>query len=54
MNDILERIAQQILDIDTLKIQGSDSLDFHEVNVLSIREALSQAFLEGQATRVAA
>lgn len=44
---LLETIAQKSLLIDTLETQNSDSLDFHEVAVWQLREALEKAFFAG-------
>lgn len=43
-----EAIVQEILSIDTLKTQNSDSLDFHDVAVWSIDKALEAAFQAGR------
>lgn len=42
------QIAKEILDIETLETRNSDSLDFHEVAVWQIREALAAAFEAGR------
>lgn len=42
--DQLQKIASEELDIPILKQRGRDSLDFHEVNVVSIRVALEKAY----------
>lgn len=44
---LLTRIARHTLHIDTLKPQGSDRLDFHEVSVESLRDALQAAYDAG-------
>jgi hypothetical protein len=44
----IHEIAQRILGIDTLQTRKSDSLDFHEVAVWSIKEALEAAFEAGR------
>lgn len=44
---LLTRIARQMLHIDTLKPQGSDRLDFHEVSVEALRDALEVAYNTG-------
>ena len=52
MNDLdqlLTQIASQHLGIDTLETRNSDSLDFHEVAVWTLREALQAAYLAGVA-----
>jgi len=45
----LTQIAQTHLGIETLEERLSDSLDFHEVSVWSVRDALQAAFEAGQA-----
>ncbi|MDD3028828.1 MAG: hypothetical protein PHS57_00900 [Alphaproteobacteria bacterium] len=45
---LLETIAKQQLDIETLKTRNSDSLDFHEVSVWSLRSALLCVFEAGR------
>ena len=41
----------RVLGLETLETRGSDSLDFQELVVWSIREALELAFKMGQAER---
>jgi len=41
-------IAQKHLDIETLDTRKSDSLDFHDLAVWSIKEALEAAYRAGQ------
>ena len=48
MNEYLESIAQEFLNIETLITRNSDELDFHEVAVWKLKEALEQAFLAGK------
>jgi hypothetical protein len=43
----IRAIAETELDIETLKIQNSDRLDFHNLAVWSIRNALKAAYLAG-------
>ena len=45
---MVNEIAQRILNIDTLQTRKSDSLDFHDVAVWSIKEALEAAFEAGR------
>lgn len=45
--NIIDLIAQKKLGIASLKTQNSDRLDFHELSVASIREALETAFKLG-------
>lgn len=40
--------ASQLVGVDTLETQGSDSLDFVEVSVWSLKDALTAAFIAGQ------
>ena len=47
MDKILEKIANEVLNIKTLETQNSDDLDFHEVSVWNIKEALEQAWIAG-------
>ena len=44
----LENIANSILGIETLETRNSDSLDFYEVSVWGIKEALKQAYEMGK------
>lgn len=44
----IERIAREVLDLETLKERRSDSLDFHELPVWTIRAALEAAFAAGR------
>lgn len=46
----LAAIAQEILNIETLVTRNSDELDFHEVSVWSLREALRAAYEAGAAS----
>lgn len=43
----LTRIARQHLRIETLESRHRDSLDFHEVSVLELRDALEAAYCAG-------
>lgn len=45
---IIAGIASRFLDIPTLETHNSDSLDFHEVCVSNLKEALEAAFMAGQ------
>ena len=44
---ILTLIAQKHLGIETLETRKSDSLDFHDVAIWCIRDALEAAFQAG-------
>ncbi|WP_323034907.1 DUF6900 domain-containing protein [Pararhodobacter sp.] len=46
---LLQEIAAKHFFLETLETRNSDSLDFHEVAVWSIRAALEEAFAAGQA-----
>lgn len=48
LNKILTGIAQKnFTTVETLETRKSDSLDFHDVSVWQIREALEDAFIAG-------
>jgi hypothetical protein len=47
IDQLLTRIAQQHLRIDTLEMRKSDGLDFHDVAVWGVRAALEAAFNAG-------
>ena len=47
INALLARIARTKLGIKTLAPQGSDRLDFHEVSVDALRDALEAAYNVG-------
>lgn len=47
----LEQIAKTELHIDTLKSRKCDALDFHDVGVMCLREALHKAYLLGKQSR---
>lgn len=51
-NRIFEEIARDVFWIETLETRKSDSLDFHEVAVWQIEEALRRAFEAGAAATV--
>ncbi len=48
MNKKLQTIAKTILGLETLETRNTDSLDFKEQAVWSIKEALEQAYKAGQ------
>lgn len=50
-DQIIAKIAADHLDLSTLDTQNSDSLDFHEMAVWSIKAALEAAFAAGKAAR---
>ena len=47
INTLLTLIAQKHLGIETLETRKSDSLDFHDVAVWCLRDALEAAFNAG-------
>lgn len=48
-----DQIAQEYMSIDTLETRNSDSLDFYECSVWSIRNALAKAYELGKAVKEA-
>jgi len=48
MNSAVEKIAREILDLETLETRKSDSLDFHDMAVWEIRKALEAAYNAGR------
>jgi len=48
LNDRLEKIAKRTLRIPTLTERRSDSLDFHELGVWQLKQALKAAYKAGQ------
>jgi uncharacterized membrane protein len=48
-DEAIEAIARNILEIETLAERKSDSLDFHEVSVWGLRDALLSAYELGLA-----
>jgi hypothetical protein len=42
------KIAKEILNLETLETRRMDSLDFHELSVWEIREALEAAYNVGR------
>jgi hypothetical protein len=52
-DDLLISIAQKNFpSVETLEVRNSDSLDFHEVYVESIRDALKDAFIAGMSSGI--
>ncbi len=52
MDKVVEKIAKDYLNIETLETRKSDSLDFHDVAVWSVRQALQLAFLTGKQSAI--
>lgn len=51
--ETLLHIAKQSLGLETLETRKSDSLDFHDLAVWQIREALQQAYEAGRTAEFA-
>jgi hypothetical protein len=51
LEHLLNQIAAEHLHIDTLATRNSDRLDFHEVSVRGLKEALQAAFTAGQQSK---
>ena len=51
IEQLLTEIAQKHLNLETLETRNSDSLDFHDVAVWSLKEALQEAYEAGKAYR---
>ncbi len=49
----LEKIAHGALGLDTLADRGGDDVDFHDLHVAAIREALELAYAAGHAAGIA-
>jgi len=47
IDQLLTEIAKKHLNLETLEIRNSDSLDFHDVAVWSLKEALQEAYEAG-------
>ena len=52
-NDVINKIAREILDLETLETRKMDGLDFKEQAVWSIAEALSAAYEAGRSAQTA-
>lgn len=46
--EVMSNIAARHLNIDTFKVQNSDRLDFHEVHVENLKNALIEAYARGR------
>lgn len=49
LDELLAAIAKETLHIDTLETRKSDSIDFHDVAVWSVKAALEAAYRAGLA-----
>ncbi len=50
-DELLAQTAKRYLGIETLKIQNSNSLDFHDVSVWNVKAALEAAWKAGKAAQ---
>lgn len=48
-DQVVAKIAEERLGFETLEMRKSDSLDFREVAVWSVKDALEAAYLAGRA-----
>jgi hypothetical protein len=48
MKKELKKELKKILDLDTLETRNSDSLDFHDLAIWQIKEALETAYNAGK------
>lgn len=46
---IAEAIARRVMRVETLTVRNMDALDFHEVSVTEIKQALLEALAIGRA-----
>ena len=44
---LLQKIAEECLRLETLETRNADNLDFHDCSVWSIKEALEMAYQAG-------
>lgn len=54
MNNTIETIAKEHLQLETLETRYADRLDFHDLAVWQIRDALQAAYDAGAAAKTAA
>lgn len=48
LESLLAKIARNVLKMETLEERKMDSLDFHEVSVWGLKEALRHAYIAGR------
>ena len=53
LRDELETIAAAELGLDTIADRGGDDLDFHDLHVAAVRDALEAAYQAGHAAAIA-
>lgn len=54
MEETLTKVAKEILGLETLETRGQDSLDFHDLAVWNIQQALVEAYNCGRSYGTAA
>jgi hypothetical protein len=47
-DNAINRIAREVLDLETLESRRMDSLDFHDLAVWTIKDALERAYEAGR------
>jgi len=47
IDQLLTEIAKKHLSLETLETRNSDNLDFHDVSIWSLKEALQEAYEAG-------
>lgn len=48
VDQLLSEIAKKRMNIETLETRNSDSLDFHDISVWSLKDALQEAYNSGK------
>ena len=51
-NEVIEKIAKEVLKLETLETRNSDSLDFSDQAVWTLRAALEASYRAGAAQQV--
>ena len=51
IDQLLTEIAKKHLSLETLETRNSDSLDFHDVSVWALKDALQAAYEAGQSSQ---
>lgn len=51
VDNVLESIARRVLFIETLQNRNSDGLDFHELAVWTIKQAMREAYDAGKRSK---
>ncbi|MBX3322439.1 MAG: hypothetical protein KF757_05560 [Phycisphaeraceae bacterium] len=47
-DNAIDRIAREVLDLETLESRNADRLDFHDLSVCAIKDALERAYEAGR------